>query len=245
LINKSILIFGYGYVTQFLTKELVKLNWKVYSTSREVEMNSVRIDGKVIIYNFSDTELNNIIENVDFIISSIPPLNGIDPVLDRYGKLISKSTFQWVGYLSTTGVYGNYNGEWVNEGTPCIPTHGSTNIRLEVERLWMNLFPNESPVNIFRLSAIYGPNKNFLEQLNQGRAHTIVKHGQYFSRIHVTDICLILLASMMKRTKYEIYNVSDSLPEQLHIVHNYAAKLLNKGPLRSISYDDCSLPSQA
>ena len=243
---RNILVFGYGYVGKFLSKRLAKNGWKVYSTSRNINISQPEKLKNITIYNFEDPMILEIIKKVDYILNTIPPYNNTDPVLSYYHKELLKKSFKWVGYLSSTGVYGNYNGEWVNEETICIPTNDTSKQRLIVEGLWMVFFKGISnPVNIFRLSGIYGPSRNIFEQIKKGKIHTTYKPGHYFSRIHVEDICQILIHSMNNITHGQIYNISDDKPEQLHVLHDYATTKMNVKPLIKVPIDDASLPKRA
>lgn len=245
--QKTITILGYGYVSRFLAKELHNLGWTVFSTSRKVEPGNPIKDGYATIINFFDDNLASLITSSNVLLSTIPPEEEItDPALQRYGHLISRQKFDWVGYLSSTSVYGDHNGEWVDELTKCEPSNPKSEKRLAAENLWLNLYSkHDLPVHIFRLSGIYGPQRNCLEEISNGKNFTLLKENQFFSRIHIDDICHVLLKSITHPTPGEIYNLSDNEPCQTHIVNQYGAELLGRKPLREVPIEDAVLSEQA
>ncbi|MEZ5315042.1 MAG: SDR family oxidoreductase [Chlamydiales bacterium] len=239
------LIFGHGYVSRFLMEQMHPLNYKVYCTSRQVKQ-PIR-KGNIEILNFFDPILPSIIDSSHLILTTIPPDDaGVDPVLERYSQYLSKTTCKWIGYLSSTSVYGNHHGAWVDEKTQCTPSHRESKWRLFAEKAWLNLYVKyKLPVHIFRLSGIYGPNRNCLEEIKKGKKSTIVKSGQYFSRIHMVDICQAILASIDSPIGGEIFNISDDEPAPLHLVHQFGADILNEPPLKEISFEKAELSKRA
>jgi hypothetical protein len=193
IMSKQIIIFGYGYVSKFLIQQLRDLNWTIYCTSRKINLEKPVKDGNVTVINFLDPKLPSIIKSSNICLSAVPPgAEIIDPVLKIYSDIISKGSFEWIGYLSSTSVYGDHKGAWVNEDTECKPGNEKSKIRFSAEQQWLNLYLTyKLPVHILRLSGIYGPNRNCLEQIKNGKSFTIIKKSQYFSRVHVTDICTI------------------------------------------------------
>ena len=245
--NKTILIFGYGYVSKFLIQQLKSLDWLVYCTSRKVNVGQSVNDNNATIINFFDPKLPSIIKSADMLLSTVPPNRDvIDPVLHKYNKVISKANFEWIGYLSSTSVYGDHHGAWVDENTKCIPNNERSKIRSLAEKKWLDLYLiHELPVHIFRLSGIYGPNRNCLEQIKNSKDFTIVKKEQYFSRIHVEDICAAIIASIKSLTAGEIYNVSDDEPAPINIVQQFSASILNKPNLKEIPFENSDLSERA
>jgi hypothetical protein len=244
--KKTIFIFGNGYVSKFLSEELVKLGWFVYLTSRNVthEVQTERPNVKII--NFFDPNLPKIVKSANAILSTVPTGDKIiDPVLNNYFKIISRKEFEWVGYLSSTGVYGNHDGRWVNEETQCEPSNSKSKVRLLAEKKWLELYLKyKIPVHIFRLSGIYGPGRSCLEEIEKGKDFTIIKKDQYFSRIHVLDICRAIIASITAPTPGAIYNVSDEEPTAINVVQQFGAKILNNGPLKELSIEDANLSKE-
>lgn len=237
MINK-VTIFGHGYVSKYLIKTLIPLGWNVVCTSRKVDVGMPIQNGNLTLINFTDPILSSILETSHIIFSTVPPEKNFDPVLEEYQNIIvRKNTFvQWVGYLSSTNVYGNHQGSWVDETTSCNPSNEKARCRLQIERQWLNMYElNNLPVHVFRLSGIYGPGRNCLEDIIKGKDFTIVKKNHYFSRIHIADICQLILRSMNQPTPGEIYNLSDNKPAPLHKVQQFGATILQKDKLKEIT----------
>ena len=222
-----LLIFGFGYTAAALSKELLKSGWRISATSRydvrRREMERLGIE----VFNFPDDRLAEVILKADFVLNSVPPTKAGDPVYMHYQKELEQFKGNWLGYLSTTGVYGDYQGKWVDEESAVQPTNSRLERRIHAENCWLHLHKQaEMPSHIFRLSGIYGPGRGVVSKLRNGTAQRIYKEGQYFSRIHVEDIARALTASMLHPEPGEIYNVSDNLPAPSHEVLEYAAQQL-------------------
>ncbi|MDF2813265.1 MAG: NAD(P)-dependent oxidoreductase, partial [Microvirga sp.] len=167
------------------------------------------------------------IRRADAILVSTPPADGADPAYARYASLIEEAGRKaWLGYLSTTGVYGDQAGGWVDETVPPDPRNGRSSRRVEAERSWLELGARSRvTVAIFRLAGIYGPGRNAFVSLARGTAQRIIKPGQVSNRIHVEDIAGVLAASMARPRSAAIYNVSDDEPAPPQDIIAYAAKL--------------------
>jgi nucleoside-diphosphate-sugar epimerase len=230
-----IFFFGYGYVAQQLVSYCRQNNItaKFTGTKRDAFKDP---DVDIILWD----ELIKIPGDVTHILISIPPNENGDPVYQRFAQhLLKLNKLEWVGYCSSTAVYGDYEGEWVNEESELKPTSERGIRRKQSEEQWLYLYKeNKIPVHIWRLSAIYGPGRNELIKLQQGKSHYIKDKKQCFSRIHVIDICRILLKSMQRPTPGEVYNLSDDLPSPHYEVVEYAAKLLKIPLPPSLSYED-------
>lgn len=174
------------------------------------------------------------------VLLSIPP--------DADGDLVIRENYamnpEWVGYLSTTGVYGDAQGGWVDETSPCNPTQERSKWRVIAEQQWLE---SDLPVEIFRLSGIYGPKegRNVFSQLKNGKARRIAKKNQFFSRIHVDDITKILLASIENSNAGEVYNCADNFPCQQAEVVEFAAKLLGVTPPPLVPFEQAELSPMA
>ncbi|TNE36586.1 MAG: SDR family oxidoreductase, partial [Alphaproteobacteria bacterium] len=170
--------------------------------------------------------------DVTHILLSIPPDETGDPVHDEMAaEILNLPNLRWAGYLSTTGVYGDLDGGWVDENSPYNPSGKRGVRRMQAEKAWMTLYENHGlPLHIFRLPGIYGPGRNQLVSLKSGKARRIAKPGQVFSRIHVSDLAAILKASMERPNPGRIYNVADDEPAPPQDVVTFAAKLLNMPP---------------
>ena len=245
--KNTIIIFGNGYVSKFLIQNLNHPCWTIYCTSRKVALGKPEKDGNVTKINFLDPALPSLIKSSNILLSTVPPNREmIDPVLQSYEDIISKGKFEWIGYLSSTSVYGDHHGAWVDEATECVPNNDKSRMRLLAEKLWLEVYSrHELPVHIFRLSGIYGPRKNCLERIKSGKNFTIVKKGQYFSRIHVADICVAIIASIKSPSAGEIYNVSDDEPAPINIVQQFGASILNMNSLKTIPFEYADLSDQA
>ncbi len=247
--TKKILIIGYGYTAQHLSVMLNEHKIVVSATTRNPDKikKLSRLPVKLLLLDPKKTNID--ITNYDSILISVPPNpDGTDPVFELIkGQLTKcKSQIKWIGYLSSTSVYGDHKGEWVNENSkPNTPGERGKR-RLKVENSWMSLFDEFSlSIHVFRLAGIYGPNRNSLVRILNGKNNSVIKKGQIFSRIHVEDICRALYESMKNPTPGEIYNLADDLPCAPELVDEYATKLLNKPPLMRIPFNDAILSPMA
>ncbi len=237
-------IFGFGYTAKALAPKLIEQGFKVIGTSRapdDHEQNN--LDIKLIDFNSANME--KYLNLATHIMICIPPTSTVsDIVLIRYSHLIKNQAphLKWIGYLSSTGVYGNHDGNWVNEESDCIP-HTATGIaRLKTEQSWFSFaHKHQLPLHVFRLSGIYGSGRNVFLRMMHGKKHSIFKENQVFCRIHVDDIVTTLLASIQMPNPLSIYNVSDDEPAPTHIVDNYATNLLNREPLPIIPFSEAHL----
>ena len=163
------------------------------------------------------------------VLSSVPPQPTGDPVLATCGRLLRDA--RWLGYLSTTGVYGDTGGAWVDETAPTRPQQPRSIARLAAERAWQTLgLEAGAIVDVFRLPGIYGPGRSALDQVREGRARRIDKPGQSFSRIHVADIAATVMASLTRPSPGGIYNVADDLPAPTRDIVEFACALLGVPP---------------
>ena len=226
-IMPHLFIFGFGYTASFVAQAALAQGWQVSGTTRDpAKAARMRANGIIPVI-LTDTTIPDL-GQITHLLSSVPPTASGDPVLQAYGGAIAAAPqLQWIGYLSTTGVYGDYQGAWVDETTPCHPTSPRGQWRLAAEQAWQAL---PLPANIFRLAGIYGPGRNVIEELQRGTARRIDKPGHVFNRIHVEDIAQALLASMARPQPGEIYNLVDDEPASSREVVEYAAKLLGIEP---------------
>ena len=175
------------------------------------------------------------------LISAGPDQEG-DPVLRELRDEIAKRDFEWVGYLSTTGVYGDHQGDWVDEDTPLTPSTRRGQWRAAAEAEWqgMNL-----PLHIFRIAGIYGPGRGPFSKVRAGTARRIIKDGQVFSRIHVEDIAQVVAASIAQPNAGAVYNLCDNDPAPPQDVISYAAELLGMPLPAAIDYDTADMTPMA
>ncbi len=242
--NINIFCFGFGQVAKNFIKKLEheKLNIKLSTTSREKTMQKKIGNLSYQSFHFDglkyDKDLVEQLNKSDHILISIAPADGKDIVIENFQKIIKKSSTKWITYLSATSVYGDHNGEWVNEESETKPTSPNGVSRLNAEKSWMNLAANKGlPIQIFRLSGIYSNDKNILVRIKSGEAKIINKKNHFFSRIHVEDIANILFESLEKFKSKEIYNISDDKPASSKEVTLFGSKLLETVSPKTIEFE--------
>jgi nucleoside-diphosphate-sugar epimerase len=220
-----LLCFGFGFSARTLAARLKPQGWKISATSREAS--GLDIIAATGANGFMFNAEFNIPADVTHILLSAPPDENGDPVLRLFrNQLIAARNFNWIGYLSTTGVYGDRGGNWVDEDSPLAPGTRRGELRLAAERQWLELHQQYGfPLHVFRLAGIYGPGRNQLESLRKGTAKRVIKPGQVFSRIHVEDIAGVLEASISAPNPGRIYNVCDDEPAPPEDVVEFAAGL--------------------
>ncbi len=190
----------------------------------------------VDIIHFEDAE--DAIAEATHILATAAPVERGDPVLARYGAQIAVSTAGWLGYLSTTGVYGNRDGGWVDEDTAPAARSPRAERRVRAEEDWSD-FQLSRAVDIFRLAGIYGPGRSMFDDLRAGDARRVVKPGHLFGRIHRDDIALGVLAAMKQNTPpgLRIFNFSDDEPAASADVVVEAARLLGVAPPEAVTFE--------
>jgi nucleoside-diphosphate-sugar epimerase len=243
--------FGLGFSAQTLAARLVGRGWEIAGTARDVgKIGQLATLGFEIVQYSGEAEnsaLPNALRNTTHLLHSIPPGPEGDPVLAHYREQIAALTsLEWIGYLSTVGVYGHQEGRRVDEATEPRPNSARTEARVEAEKGWL-AFGEETgvPVQIFRLAGIYGPGRCVFDKLKAGTARRINKGGQVFSRIHVEDIASVLEASMARPRAGAIYNVADDEPAAPGDVVAYAAKLIGVPPPPEVDFEEADLTPMA
>ena len=225
---KTLLSFGHGYSARAVTPLLLAQGWTVIGTTRSDEKaDALRAEGvEPVIFG---APLDDALARASHVLISAGPDVTGDPVLNAYLPMLEThlGSKAWVGYLSTTGVYGDHDGGWVDENTPLTPTSRRGRLRVEAEAAWQDLATRtDAPLHIFRLAGIYGPGRGPFEKVRNGSARRIVKPGQVFSRIHVDDIAQVLMASIARPDPGAIYNLCDDDPAPPQDVIGHAAELL-------------------
>lgn len=227
----NLFCFGLGYCADYLSAKLTKQGWQVSATCRTPEKAAVMKASGIRPILLSDKELTAAeLGNADHVLVSAPPeQDGSDPVLNMAGAALAalQDQIKWVGYLSTTGVYGDHQGAWIEEETLAGPLSERGQRRVSAESQWAS---TGLPMHYFRLAGIYGPGRNSLRALQNGTARRIVKEGQVFSRIHLSDISTILEASIAKPNAGRAYSVCDDAPAPPQDVVTYAADLMGVSP---------------
>jgi nucleoside-diphosphate-sugar epimerase len=220
--ERQLLCFGHGYVAQHLARALGP-DWQVTGTSRTQRS----LPGARIV-TWPGDDILPALGRASHILSSVPPDQGGDPVLDVIAAQRHRLSphLRWLALLSTTGVYGDQGGAWVAEDAPIVPAGHRGALRAAQEVRWFDLHRDHGlPVHVFRLAGIYGPGRSAFDRLRDGTARRIIKPGQVFSRIHVDDIVAILRASMAAPTPGEAFNLADDLPAPTQDVIAEAARL--------------------
>ncbi|WP_232475856.1 Rossmann-fold NAD(P)-binding domain-containing protein [Flavisphingomonas formosensis] len=224
-------IFGPGYTAGRIAAALRRRGWRVSATRRRTE------DGDSA---FDDTAaVEAAIGSATHLLSSVPPEGYGDPVLARYGAIIAGAPLAWCGYISSTGVYGDTGGAWVDESAPI--GGGRRSARVEADSAWAALRPD---VRVFRLPGIYGPGRSALDRVREGKAHRIDLAGQVFSRVHVDDIVSGVLAAI-DRGPAGIYNLADDRPASQNAVIEAACDLVGMAPPPLLALDDAGLSPAA
>lgn len=239
----ALFCFGLGYSANVLAARLRREGIGVTGT-RRAPVNDPYMKAFGPQHPFVDAWL----DGITHLLISIPPDAQGDPVLRAAGESLARRAgqFAWVGYLSTTGVYGDHGGGAVDENTPVQPGPGRSTWRAQAEAQWLALHRAHGlPVHIFRLAGIYGPGRNALVNVLAGTARRIAAPGQLFSRIHVEDIATVLQASIAKPNPGAIYNVCDDEPAAAADVTAFACKLAGQPVPPLISLADADLSPMA
>ncbi len=227
----NLLIFGMGYTASHLARRLRGDGWQVIGTRRETQDGAIVFEDEVAVL--------SALSEATHILSSVPPArDSKEPVLDLYGKAIAKADLQWSGYLSSTGVYGDTGGAWVDESAP-IGT-GRRKARSDADARWQQL---RKDMRVFRLPGIYGLDRSPLDRVRSGSAKRINVPGQLFSRIHVDDIISAVIASFDGPAG--VFNITDDLPAAQHEVLAYAARLIGVEVPPLMSLDEANLSKTA
>ncbi|MCB2114889.1 MAG: SDR family oxidoreductase [Rhodobacteraceae bacterium] len=239
----TLLSFGHGYSAAALTRRLGR-GWRVIGTTRRPEK-ALRLRNEGLeAHLWPGDELAPAIREATHILVSIAPDAAGDPVLVHHAHALAADVpnLLWLGYLSTTGVYGDHAGGWVDEETPLDPTTQRGRQRVLAETQWQALAERARlPLHIFRLAGIYGPGRGPFEKVRSGTARRIVKPGQYFSRIHVDDIAAVLAASIARPAPGSIYNVADDDPSPPEDVLAEAARLLGLPIPPEVAFDEAEM----
>jgi nucleoside-diphosphate-sugar epimerase len=226
--TNTLLSFGHGYTAAALAGRLAP-GWQVIGTTRRPEKAERLRSAGIETLVWPGDDLRPALDRATHILLSIAPDEAGDPVLAAHAEDLARAAphLRWVGYLSTTGVYGDHDGEWVDEATPLTPSTARGRFRKLAEEQWQALAAKAGlPLHIFRLAGIYGPGRGPFEKVRNGTARRIVKENQYFSRIHVDDIATVLLASIARPDPGAIYNLADDDPSPPEDVLAEAAHLL-------------------
>ena len=243
--NDIFFMYGFGYIAKALAQRLYRLGIESIGTTRQNHRSERGSSSVTKLIDFNAAEIDDYLSKAQYLLISTPPNPDIgDPVLFQYGELIKKHAahIKWVGYLSSTSVYGDHQGNWVDEESECNPQGVSGLLRFKAEQAWLAFAElNQIPLHIFRLAGIYGPDRNSMQRIYAGKKYSIFKEGQLFSRIHVDDIVSVLLASINAPYPFSIYNVADDEPAASHVVDAYASLLLKRTSLPLLPFERAPL----
>ncbi len=249
IIAGRLFCFGLGFSSLALSESLLPKGWNISGTCRGGDRQDIIKAKNTCLFDGSRStpEISKAVSLATHLLITIPPQPSGDVVLENFSEEISQAShLQWIGYISSTGVYGDAEGEWVDETSPL---RGSTDLnrrRIEAEKAWLKMGKDHDlPVMIFRCVGIDGPGRNLLVSVQQGRARRIDKPSLVFSRIHSEDLARTLEASMKKPQPGEIYNVSDDCPCSPTETVEYACGLLGVEPPPLVPYEKADLSPTA
>lgn len=243
--------FGLGFSAQALARRLAAQGWEIAGTARDdakvTQLRAKGCDATCFAGDKDNPKLGGVLQGTTHLLHSIPPGPDGDFVLAHYRDEIAKlGTLEWIGYLSTVGVYGDQQGRWVDETTEPKPNSARTEARVKAERAWLDFGKGIGvPVQVFRLAGIYGPGRSVFDKLRAGTARRINKNGQVFSRIHVEDIATVLEASIARPHPGTVYNVCDDEPAPPEEVIAHAAQLLGVPVPPAVPLEEAGLSPMA
>ena len=241
----TLLSFGHGYSAQALSRILLPQDWRIIGTTRSEDKAPALMNAGIEPRIWPGADMIPALNAATHLLISAAPGDAGDPVLAELREEITKRAkqFQWVGYLSTTGVYGDHQGNWVDENTPLTPATKRGIARVKAETEWAAI--PDLPLHIFRLAGIYGPGRGPFSKVRNGTARRIIKPGQVFSRTHVADIARVLAASIGKPNPGAAYNVCDNDPAPPEDVIAYAAELLGLPIPEAIDFETAEMTPMA
>ncbi|MES2435876.1 MAG: SDR family oxidoreductase [Pseudomonadota bacterium] len=234
---KTLLSLGHGYSAAALATLLIPQGWRVIGTTQTPDR-IADLQAQGVEPLLWPCDIRPALAEVTHILASAAPDGSGDPFLHTCRDQIMAARVEWVGYLSTTAVYGDHQGGWVNEETPVNPQSGRAVARVLAERQWL---ASGLPVQVFRLAGIYGPGRGPFEKVRDGTARRVIKANQVFSRIHVADIAATLLGSIRHPDPGAIYNVCDDNPAPPEDVLSYAAALLGYPEPPTVLFEEAEM----
>ena len=238
---------GFGYCARELAARLRDENWQIAGTSRcqdgADEITQSGTEGLVFDGTAPSSELSSTLHRATHLLVSAAPNDAGDPLLRCHTEdILAASNFNWIGYLSTIGVYGDQGNAWIDELTPVRPRSERAKRRVQAENAWLHLGEHKGArVQVFRLAGIYGPGRSVVEKLKAGTARRIVKPGHVFNRIHVADVANVLIAAIRNNAGHTLYNVTDDEPAPPQDVIAYAADLMGVAPPPEIPFEEAEL----
>jgi nucleoside-diphosphate-sugar epimerase len=245
--DKKLFCFGFGYTAAWLALRLRRFGWTIAGTTTDPDkrdfLQAQGIEAEIYDQNRTIMDPYAAFADVTHVLFSIPPGVDGDLVVDVHGDdLCQAENLEWAGYLSTTGVYGNHDGNWVDETSPPQPTSRRGSLRLRAEQQWQSLYMTDDlPLHIFRLSGIYGPGRSAIDSVRAGTARCIDKPGHAFNRIHVEDIVETLVGSINAPEPGGIYNVADDMPSSSPEVVTFACNLIGRDAPPLVRFDQSEM----
>ncbi|OYU17159.1 MAG: NAD(P)-dependent oxidoreductase [Rhodobacteraceae bacterium PARR1] len=238
---KTLLSIGHGYSARALARLLIPQGWTVIGTTRSAaRAEAIRAAGVEPL--LLPGPLAPALARATHVLTSVAPDAAGDPILRDHAAELAAARPIWAGYLSTTAVYGDHQGGWVDEDTPLTPSTERGAARVQAEGDWAAL---GLPLHIFRLAGIYGPGRGPFEKVRDGSARRIIKPGQVFSRIHVDDIAQVVAASITHPHPGRVYNLCDDDPAPPEDVIGHAADLLGLPLPPAVAYDQAEMTPMA
>ncbi|HYD15196.1 MAG TPA: SDR family oxidoreductase [Hyphomicrobium sp.] len=243
----SLFCFGLGYSAEALARRVRPLGWHIAGTARTPEgvahIRALGYDGVLFDGQSPAPDVADALSTATHVLISAGPDEQGDATLRHHAEDIARaSDLHWIGYLSTIGVYGNTDGQWIDETAPANPGSERSKRRYAAENDWLAFGRTHGKlVQIFRLGGIYGPGRSAIDDLRDGTARRIVKPGQVFNRIHVDDIAATLLAAADGRGSHDVYNVVDDEPTPSQDVICRAADMIGITPPPEISVAEANL----
>jgi len=244
----NLLVFGFGFTGQALARRLLGEGWNVWAAVRSDESADAARTLGVTPIDASDRDALVAAPPMNAILVTAPPDDHGCPGLNTLVPALAQANAfpDWIGYLSTTGVYGDREGRWAFENSPLRARSPEAARRVAAERDWLEVGRGMGlTVQVFRLPGIYGPGRSTFDRLREGRVRNIVKPGQVFSRIHVEDIAAGLAASIARPHAGRAYNLCDDDPAPPHELNAYAAALMGLEPPALAPFDEDALPPAA
>lgn len=249
----NLFVFGLGYsAIHYILKhrpDYVSIAGTVTTQDKKAELAAAGI--KTFLFSSQTVEegIAEALGEADIVLISVPPGDAGDPVLAKFALTLTRSKrLRKIIYLSTVGVYGDRDGEWVDEGTPPLTTNARSLMRLAAENLWRAVArEGKRSLYVLRLAGIYGPDRNALAQLRDGKAKRLVKKGQVFNRIHVEDIAQAIAKCVARDRTGEdlLLNIADGHPAPAQDVVTYAADLMQVEPPPEIDFETAELSEMA
>ncbi len=243
--------FGFGYSAKVFARRCLEQGWRVTGTSRSPEgvalVTGTGAGGVLFDGQSSNEALIAELESATHILVSAGPDENGDPVLRTCSEALAKAAnLRWVGYLSTVGVYGDHDGQWVDEETIVRPKSQRSVRRVAAENAWLEFAEGKDwSLQIFRLAGIYGPGRSAVEKLRHGTARRLIKPGQVFNRIHVEDIANVLAAGITSSEASGIFNVTDDEPAPPQDVVAHAARLMDMDVPPDLPFEHADLSPMA